>query len=55
MGIQPFKKDKQDSQKKLVVRMYKEGNSFRQIAKVLKLSHETVRQLWLSTTIEDTA
>jgi transposase len=52
MGIQPFKKE---LLKKRVIELYQAGHTFREVSKQLGISHETVRQMWLSTTIGDTA
>jgi hypothetical protein len=50
MGIQPFKREQL---KKRVVELYQAGHTFRELSHMLKISHETARQMWLSTTIGD--
>lgn len=55
MAKHPFKRSKKDLFKKQVIILYQAGNSFRNIASLLKVSHETVRQIWLSTQVKDVA
>lgn len=55
MAKQPFKKSKKDTLRKQILIMYRAGNSFRAIANLLKISHETARQIYLSTGIKDVA
>lgn len=55
MAQHPYKKKKKDGIEAQIIQMYKAGNSFRKIAEVLKVSHETVRQIWLSVTVDKIA
>lgn len=50
MGIQPFKKEQL---RKRVIELYQEGHTFRELARMLGISHETARQMWLSTQLGD--
>ena len=49
MGLQPFKRDALQVR---VIDLYKQGLTFREVSKQLKISHETARQLWLSGTVD---
>lgn len=51
MGIQPFKRELLQTR---VIKLYKEGLTFREIGKQLGISHETARSMWLSTDVTDT-
>ncbi len=53
MGTQPFKQKKRQKLQEQVIELYKAGLTFREVSKKLKISHETARQMWLSTTIQD--
>lgn len=55
MGIQPFKKSKEEELKEHVISLYQSGLSFRGVSKRLGISHETVRKIWLSTQVQDVA
>lgn len=55
MAKHPFKKSKKEALQAQIKQLYKAGNSFRMIANSLKISHETVRQIWLSTQVKDVA
>jgi transposase-like protein len=55
MGVQPYKKKNRDAQKALIINMYKEGNSFRDIGLALKMSHETARKIFNNVTVDKIA
>lgn len=52
MGIQPFKRDRL---KHRVCELYQAGHTYREIAKMIGLSHETARKMWMSTQVKDIA
>ena len=47
------RKSRNATLKKKIVALYKAGNSYREIAKALKISHEWARTLHLSTSVVD--
>lgn len=49
MGIQPYKREALRQQ---VIVLYKQGMTFREIGKALKISHETARTLWDTSTVD---
>ena len=55
MGTQPFREKERKTLQKQISVLYKQGLSFRAIGKTLDISHETARQMWLSTQVSDIA
>lgn len=55
MGIQPFNAEKKEKMRQEVVQLYQAGLTYREIAAKLGISHETARQMYLSTPIERAA
>lgn len=55
MAKHPFKKSKKEGLESQIIQMYKAGSSFRKIAEVLNISHETVRQIWNAVTVDKVA
>lgn len=49
MTISKYQKKRKDTLKAQAVRLYKSGLTFREVSKVLKVSHEWVRLAYLST------
>lgn len=55
MAKHPYKKKKKEGLEAQIIQMYKAGSSFRKIAEVLNLSHETVRQIWINLPVDKVA
>lgn len=51
MGIQPFKRELLQTR---VIKLYKEGLTFREIGKQLGISHETARNMWNKVPVDNT-